>query len=161
MFQPHSQTSPEAYEKLTDESTQIEEVLKAFRAAGPNGATCEEAHKALQATYRHWITRPYGSVSARMTTLKERGEILYTGETRKTTSGRNAEVWLYKGYADPNHFQLTADKQKSDRQTAIENIENVGRFLESLAKSNTLSPAWSGALRHNKELIEAAKKLLT
>lgn len=160
MFQPHSTTSRNAFETLADEQGQLDEVLEAFKAARNDGNTCEEAYFWLKENYRHWAVKPYGTVSARMTTLKRNKQLYYTNQSRKTTSGKPAEVWVHPEYATEAHKLFTAEKLQPDKEIALEKIANVERFLEALIKGNATTGPWLSGLKHNIGLIQEAQKLL-
>jgi len=155
MFQPHSETSKAAFDHI-DEPGQLEDVLRAFYNLGTNGATCEEVWQHMIDYMPHRRSIVYGTVSARMGTLKKLGRIFYKNKERPTKAGNPAEVWVHADYATEAEKLLTAEKARPKKEIALEKIDSAIRFLNSLEKGNACAGIWLTGLRHNaKELKEA------
>lgn len=159
MFQSHSETSKTAFDHI-DEPGQLEDVMRAFQARGPRGATCEEILLHMVEFMPHRKSIVYGTVSARMGTLKTLGRIFYKNETRPTTSGKPAEVWVHESFATEAEKLFTAEKAKPNKEVALEKIENAKRFLIGMEKSKCVPPVWLSGMRHNVAELTAALELL-
>lgn len=86
-FQKHSETSRQAAEAIQPSLGRMQNrVYQYFLDAGEHGATDEEVQLALD-------MNP-SSQRPRRIELYQRGLIKESGQVRKTTSGRNAAVWL-------------------------------------------------------------------
>ena len=81
--------------KATDTAKWEQIVLEAIRSFGTRGA--------IQDDVTAWVTenygaQPYSTVTARFKALEEKGYIIYTGETRKSKSGRQSRVRVAAEY---------------------------------------------------------------
>lgn len=97
-FQRHSETSRIAAESVNGES-QCRILLEYFRQAGPYGLTCDGAYELAQGSMTISDIE-YGTVSARMVTMKANKMIVSKGERRKTRKGKPAEVYVYKTFSN-------------------------------------------------------------
>jgi len=89
-FVRDSDTSREAAVSIAPDSNRLRALVLGFIAKnGRRGATCSEVEEAL--SMRHQ------TASARMRELALADRIVDTGLRRKTTSGRNAAVWVVAG----------------------------------------------------------------
>lgn len=158
MFQLHSETSKAAFDNV-DVDSQNNDVLAAFKTFGYQGATCEEVHLKLKAMYKHWSTKPYGTVSARMTNLKGRN-IFWKNETRKTESGSDAEVWVHQEFATDKERLWTAEKPASKRQQISDIITSAQNFLVSMEKAKAVDGIWIKGMHHNIGQLQKAQDLL-
>jgi hypothetical protein len=86
-FAHGSDTSREAAERIDPHSGELaDRVLAALRAAGRNGATCDELEVSLALKHQ--------TVSARIRHLVLSGFVLDSNHRRQTRSGRAAVVWI-------------------------------------------------------------------
>jgi hypothetical protein len=89
-FVPSSETSRAAAESVKGSAAGFRAiVLGAIRGAGAVGYTCDELEAYLSLTHQ--------TCSARVRELVLRGDVLDSGKTRKTRSGRAATVWIAPG----------------------------------------------------------------
>jgi hypothetical protein len=70
-------------------------VLEAIRSFGTRGATQDEI---IDWVHEKYGWQPYSTVTARFKALEEKGYIIYTGETRKSKSGRQSRVRVAAEY---------------------------------------------------------------
>jgi len=78
------QTSFEAFESIQGKIPTLKEDILSFIRFN-DGATCDEIEENLKL--------PHQTVSARIRELAQEEEIVDSGETQKTRSGRNAIIW--------------------------------------------------------------------
>ena len=89
-FAAGSATSRAAAESMERGAGQLREyVLDEIRRTGSTGSTCDELEERLALTHQ--------TCSARVRELVLRGDVLDSGKTRKTRSGRAATVWVAPG----------------------------------------------------------------
>lgn len=104
MYQAHSQTSREAYCKLTNEQRQIDEVYAIVKQSGNDGLTDSQISMIMGI--------PSSTVSARINTLRRQGLVKRSNNTRRV-NGRFSTI----NYAmDTTMGQFAQDaQQKRDR----------------------------------------------
>ena len=85
---PTSKAAADSMKPLAGQ--QRERVRQFFVECGQHGATQQEAELALDI--------PGNSIRPRCKELEEAGEIQNSGNTRKTTSGRAAAVWVERSH---------------------------------------------------------------
>lgn len=147
-----TETSKEAFSKV-DESNQSEMVLKALHTFGKEGATCEEVFNFLP------IGLHYGTISARFTGLKDKGQIFPTGLQHKTTSGNMADVFIHKNFATPE--QITAFVPKVNlRKLALDEFSEIEGFLAGMKKANACDGIWFKGIEHRLQQITKIKESL-
>ena len=84
-FHNNNQLSMEAYLSVEHSTSQIRSRIVAhIKKLGLAGATSDEVEQALELSHQ--------TVSARCTEAKAKGELIDSGQRRKTRSGRNAAV---------------------------------------------------------------------
>lgn len=117
-YQAHSETSRMAAESV-DAKTQLKYINMAFLAKGFAGATCWEIYQDVKAipSLKHI---EYGTVSARMVTLKKRGTIIAKGERAPARygKGRLAEIYVHKEFA-PKQMTLDITNHNSHNTDTI------------------------------------------
>lgn len=126
-YQRHSETSRMAAENLIDADGQIADVVKAFKDAGENGLTCDEATQIVR-EFRPMIEN--GTIAARMSRLKAEGVIYQKGEKRKTSRGHPAEVWVHIDHANMEHVEFTLKSLSSKRNLKRDTLAIVADFLK-------------------------------
>lgn len=107
------QTSLDAL-KSTDTCKQRAEVLAWFKQNPLNGLTCDDIE--------YWAQLGHGSASARVHELMQLGEIVDSGNRRKTRHGKSAIVWLIAGGQKDlfhNPRKTVSDLRKACIQAAI------------------------------------------
>lgn len=87
-FHGGNRESVEAHDSIRSAKQRLRKQVLDYIKAHPFGCTSDEVEAALGLSHQ--------TVSARMTELKADGQIVPTGERRKTRSGRNAGVYLVR-----------------------------------------------------------------
>jgi hypothetical protein len=111
-YAPTSQTSRQAAEEIKPHAgIMLQQVREFILGRGGYGATDEEIREA---------TRLKGDTSrARRCELRDRGEIVDSGETRKTASNRAATVWIAAKLAGRSPAAGEAEKQGRPRREVL------------------------------------------
>lgn len=150
-------TSREAFKNL-DEPKQAEIVTRALAQFGAAGATCEQVtdlmHDNVDFPRLH-----YGTVSARMTGLKEKNEIFPKKETRETKSGNPAEVFVAKEYATAEE-KVPFVKTTTRKAELTDHVKSALNFLITIEAQGLLAGTWSRGLSHNMAGLEKSLELL-
>lgn len=90
-FHGGADTSKEAFQSTPQSSRTAQQarILKFISDRGSEGATCDEAERALQL--------PHQTASARITELTAAGRIQFGTDRRKTIAGKSARVYRAAG----------------------------------------------------------------
>lgn len=89
-------------------------VLSVITRAQAKGLTCSEVETKLKMSHQ--------TASARVNALRDKKEIVDSGQTRKTTSGRSAIVWVIPNYGPEEPPQRAKRETKGTLQASISEL---------------------------------------
>lgn len=118
MFQPHSDTSKDAYLKLTSEIRQLDEVYKHIKESGNNGLTDSEVADLMKI--------PSSRVAARVATLRRQGLVKRSNNTRKI-NGRLSTI----NYATDSEAGKVAQEAQQRRDVLNAAIKELLKHTNS------------------------------
>lgn len=118
-YQPHSETSKEAADRLTSKRHMYGVILTSLLAAETEGLTGDELlGRFSPETHR-------GTVSARLIELEREGEIVKTNRTRKSRLNRPSSIYVLSKFATETDRLPPKKRQRSKDVAALEKIAGI------------------------------------